>query len=398
MGARLLQEWLVAPLADRAAIEARLDAVGELLDEHGLRQELREQPRRGVRPAAADRPRQHRPGVAARPGRRRPHPAPAAAHQGQGHGPACRPCCATWRSRLELCPDLREALDAALVDEPPLSPREGGVIRRGYDAELDELHAIARGGKEWIARFQADEITPHRHPQPEGRLQPGLRLLHRDHPHPRQQDPAGLPAQADAQERRALHHAGAEGVRGEGPDGRGEDPPARVRAVPGAARPGGGADAAGCCRRPRCWPRSTCWPPWPSWPSSRQYCRPELCDEPMLEIARRPASGARPDAAAGDVRAQRRAAGRRTTGTLLAHHRTRTWPARAIFIRQVALLTLLAQMGSFVPARQARIGIADRIFTRVGASDELSRGAEHVHGGDDRGGQHPQQRHGRAAW
>ena len=44
-------------------------------------------------------------------------------------------------ARLELCPDLREALDAALVDEPPLSPREGGVIRRGYDAELDELHA-----------------------------------------------------------------------------------------------------------------------------------------------------------------------------------------------------------------------------------------------------------------
>src|SRR5213079_554581 len=44
------------------------------------------------------------------------------------------------------------------------------------------------------------------------------------------------------------------------------------------------------------------------------------------------------------------------------------------YIRQVALITLMAQMGSFVPARQAKIGIADRIFTRVGASDELSRG------------------------
>src|SRR5207249_8579509 len=62
-------------------------------------------------------------------------------------------------SRLELCPDLREALDAALVDDPPLSPREGGIIRRGYDSELDELHAIAKGGKEWITRFQAEEIT-----------------------------------------------------------------------------------------------------------------------------------------------------------------------------------------------------------------------------------------------
>src|SRR5260370_20441603 len=46
---------------------------------------------------------------------------------------------------------------------------------------------------------------------------------------------------------------------------------------------------------------------------------------------------------------------------------------KSVYLRQVALLTLMAQMGSFVPARQARIGLADRIFTRVGASDELSR-------------------------
>src|SRR5207248_1135745 len=56
-------------------------------------------------------------------------------------------------SRLELCPDLREVLDAALADDPPLSPREGGVIRRGYDAALDDLHTTASGGKDWIARF-----------------------------------------------------------------------------------------------------------------------------------------------------------------------------------------------------------------------------------------------------
>src|SRR5205814_7063074 len=59
---------------------------------------------------------------------------------------------------LELCPDLREALDAALVDDPPMNPREGGLIREGHDAELDELRGIARGGKEWIARFQTSEI------------------------------------------------------------------------------------------------------------------------------------------------------------------------------------------------------------------------------------------------
>src|SRR6185436_3091526 len=61
-------------------------------------------------------------------------------------------------SRLELCPDLREALDSALADDLPNTPREGGVIRRGYDADLDELHGIASSGKEWIANFQADEV------------------------------------------------------------------------------------------------------------------------------------------------------------------------------------------------------------------------------------------------
>src|SRR5262249_45415372 len=58
-----------------------------------------------------------------------------------------------------LCPDLREALDAALVDDPPLSPKEGGLIKDGYNAELDELRRTARDGKEWIAQYQAKEIT-----------------------------------------------------------------------------------------------------------------------------------------------------------------------------------------------------------------------------------------------
>src|SRR5262249_61014026 len=61
-------------------------------------------------------------------------------------------------TRLELCPDLREALEAALVEEPPLSAKEGGVIRRGYHGELDELHDVAKGGKEWIIRYQAVEM------------------------------------------------------------------------------------------------------------------------------------------------------------------------------------------------------------------------------------------------
>jgi len=57
---------------------------------------------------------------------------------------------------------------------------------------------------------------------------------------------------------------------------------------------------------------------------------------------------------------------------------------KSTYIRQVALITLLAQAGSFVPAREATIGIADRIFRpRGGQPTELSRGPKHVHGRDD---------------
>ena len=92
--------------------------------DHALRRDLRQALAEVARPAAADVARQHRPGLAARPGRRRPHAAAAAA--GQGEVTARRAALLTeLEGRLELCPELRTALDTALVDEPPLSPRKG---------------------------------------------------------------------------------------------------------------------------------------------------------------------------------------------------------------------------------------------------------------------------------
>lgn len=57
---------------------------------------------------------------------------------------------------------------------------------------------------------------------------------------------------------------------------------------------------------------------------------------------------------------------------------------KSTYIRQIAPITLMAQLGSYVPARLARIGLADRIFARVGASDELSARPEYVYGRDGR--------------
>jgi DNA mismatch repair protein MutS len=106
--------------------------------------------------------------------------------------------------------------------------------------------------------------------------------------------------------------------------------------------------------------------------ASRQYCRPELCDEPVLEIH----EGRHP------VLDQSLPPGTLVPNDArLGPEDGRLWlitgpnlSGKSTFIRQVALLTLMAQMGSFVPARKARVGIADRVFTRVGASDDLGRG------------------------
>ncbi|MGH9677997.1 MAG: DNA mismatch repair protein MutS, partial [Candidatus Acidiferrum sp.] len=158
MGARMIGEWLLAPLVDAAAINARLDAVGELLREHALREDLR-----GGLSSAADLQR-----LTARvsTGRATPRDLAAVART-LALLPRIKARIAARESRLlreleerlDLSADLREDIERTLVDEPPLSAREGGIIRPGHDGELDELRDISRDGKAWIARFQADEIT-----------------------------------------------------------------------------------------------------------------------------------------------------------------------------------------------------------------------------------------------
>jgi len=104
----------------------------------------------------------------------------------------------------------------------------------------------------------------------------------------------------------------------------------------------------------------------------RNYCRPEVTEEQELEIL----DGRHPvldmvtpdgDFVPNDVMCDdERGKILLITGPNMS--------GKSTFIRQVALLTLMTQIGSFIPARQARIGLVDRIFTRVGASDELARG------------------------
>jgi DNA mismatch repair protein MutS len=369
MGARLLQEWIVTPLAERSAIEARLDAVGEFGGEHALRQDLR-----GGLGEAFDLPR-----LTARISTGRAGPRDLAAvgrtlrllPRIKAKVTARRaPLLRDLESRLELCPDLRELLDAALVDEPPLSPREGGVIRRGYDTALDELHAIASGGKDWIARFQAQEIRrtaipslkvgfnkvfgyyieiTHAHaakvPSDYQRKQTLKNAERYITPDLKEYEEKVLTAEEKIHEREYELFSGLRNRVAEQTDRLLQTAEVLATLDVLAAL----AELAG----------------------SGHYCRPQLSDEPVLEIS----DGRHPvldqmlppgTFVPNDLHMGPEA------GTLLLI----TGPnmaGKSVYIRQAALLTLMAQMGSFVPAGQARIGLADRIFTRVGASDELSR-------------------------
>ncbi len=370
MGARLLLDWIVSPLADRAGIEARLDAVGELREEQSLRQELRENLGSGSdlqRLTARVSTGRASPRDLAAVGRTlRLLPRIKAKVTARKAALLCE-----LESRLELCPDLRELLDAALVDDPPPNPREGGVIKPGHDAGLDELRAIAKGGKEWIARFQAQEITR----TGISSLKVGFNQVFGYYIEVTHTHVSKIPA--DYQRKQTLKNA----ERYITPELKEHEEKVltaeekllqREFELFTALRNQVAAQTSRLMQTAEVLAMLDVLASLAELAASRQYCRPGLCDEPILEIS----DGRHPvldqtlppgtfvpnDVALGGE------AGKLwlITGPNMA--------GKSTYIRQIALITLMAQMGSFVPARQARVGIADRIFTRVGASDELSRG------------------------
>jgi DNA mismatch repair protein MutS len=369
MGARLLHDWLLSPLAERAGIEARLDAVAELLDEHGVCEELRAALRQSLD--------LQRLTARVSTGRASPRDLAAVAQtlallpriKTPVAGRQCR-LLQDLESRLELCPDLREMLEQALVDDPPPTAKEGGILRRGYDAELDELHAIATSGKQWITQFQAREITrtginslkvgfnqvfgyyieithahSHRIPTDYQRKQTLKNAERYITPELKEYEEKVLTAQDKIYQREyELFVQLRERVAAE--TGRLLQTAEVLAALDVLA--GLAALAA-----------------------ERSYCRPELDDEPVLVVR----DGRHP------VLDQTLPPGTFVPNDVVmgpedGYFLLVTGPnmgGKSVYLRQAALITLLAQMGSFVPARSARVGLSDRIFTRVGASDELTR-------------------------
>ncbi len=121
-------------------------------------------------------------------------------------------------AQLDLCPELRAMLESALDETCPLNARDGGFVRSGYSAAIDECRELMVGGKQWMARYQAEQIEATGITSAQGWLQQRLWLLPGSNPRSPRQSAGPLHSQANAQECRAVHHARAERVRREGAD------------------------------------------------------------------------------------------------------------------------------------------------------------------------------------
>ncbi len=370
MGARKLARWLSSPLRSLPEITARLDAVEELVGGGVLREALTEAAKgvsdlerlcgrlslgagnaRDLRALATS--------LAA---------LPVLADRLS----ACRSALlGALVSPLRALPELTDLLGRAVVDEPPITLKDGGLIRPGYDRELDELVEISTTGKDVLLRIEARErertgisslkvrynkvfgyyleVTRSnldRVPEDYIRRQTTVGSERFVTPELKEYEEKVLTAE---EKRCALELRIFEELR------------ARVVAQASAIR--AAADAVATCDALLSFARCA---------AEMGYVRPEVDESDTLEIT----DGRHPvvermlshgDFVPNDLRLDRRDAQILIiTGPNMA--------GKSTVMRQVALTVLLAQAGSFVPARRARVGVCDRVFTRVGASDNLARG------------------------
>ena len=376
MGARLLSDWLANPLTDVGAINARLDAVAELHGDPSLAAALRES-LRGIYDVQR---------LLARvtTGRATPRdlsfvartlsalPKVKAKLTGRS---AAR--LAQLEGRIDLCADVRGRLETALEEECPLAARDGGYIRTGFNTELDEQRVMMQGGKQWIAQYQAEavertgianikigfnkvfgyylEVThAHRDKIPEDfiRKQTLKNAERYITPELKEHEEKVLAAEERVKD---LEY----------------DIFVELRELVAMAAPRLQATAMALAE-------IDVLASLAELARARNYVRPEISAEPGLEIVggRHPVLDiTEPEGTfvPNDTACQG-GGGKAEGGSAILLITGPNMAGKSTYIRQVALLTLLGQMGSFVPASKAKIGVADRIFARVGASDDLARG------------------------
>jgi len=370
MGGRLLRRRLLQPLMDVAGVQRRLDQVEALLGATIPRGDLRD--------ALADLHDLERLATRVASGYATPRdlgalrgslevvPRVRKAAMSVGEGPV-----SDLASGLEELPELRELLQQALVDNPPAQVAKGGIIRGGYSEQLDEIIAGVKGSKDWIAKLQDVERT-----------RTGIRSLRVGYNKVFGYYIEVSKANADLvpedyQRKQTLANAERfiteelkryeemvlsadekiQALEEELFDVLKDRVAEQVTRLMGTARTAAKLDVAASMAEVA---------------ARRGYTRPEVDGSSVVKIR----DGRHPvletlmpegefvpndsDLDGSDIQIVL------ITGPNMA--------GKSTYMRQVALIVIMAQMGSYVPAVRARVGMVDRVFTRVGASDDLARG------------------------
>ncbi|MFM2295310.1 MAG: hypothetical protein RLZZ350_1723 [Verrucomicrobiota bacterium] len=292
-------------------------------------------------------------------------------------------------SQLAESPDLIELVARAIVDEPPLAIKEGGLIRDGFDTNLDELRNAQRGGKDWIAKLQADEIAA----TGIGSLKVRFNSVFGYYIEITKSNLDRVPAHYI---RKQTVANGERYITPELKDMEGKILGAEERSVKleyelfQRVREEVLAQMARIQQTATALAQLDVLSSFAETARLHNYIRPHVGDEAVLQIrdGRHPvleqqlveerfvpndtglASIGRADLPVSPDAQQRVP----TTNPQIVLITGPNMAGKSTYIRQVALLTLLAHTGSFVPAAEARIDLVDRIFTRIGASDDLARG------------------------
>jgi len=370
MGKRLMRQWVSKPLLDIGAINKRQDGVANLLQEGMLRAELRS----SLRPLA-DLERLTNRVVA---GHTLPHDLTAVRHtlrilpkihalfQDGDKNQALQDIL----KHLHLCPDELNLLESAISDDPPATLQNTGMIRAGFSAELDNVIEASRHAREWIANLEAVE-----------RERTGIKTLKVGYNkvfgyYIEVSSGAAGNVPADYIRKQTLvnneRFITPEMKEYEALVLNAED---RIHEIEVRLFRQVCAQVAQSSQflleSARCLAELDVLASLAEVASRNSYIRPVVTDDTTLEIhdSRHPVvemalHGERfvPNDAIFE------------SGELVRIITGPNMSGKSTFLRQVALIVLMAQMGSYVPASSARIGLVDRIFTRIGAQDEIFAG------------------------
>jgi DNA mismatch repair protein MutS len=378
MGGRLLRQWLLSPLRDPAAVNARLDAVEVNVRDGRGRARLREA-LDGVRDverlagrAAAGRATPRELGALRDSFQRLPDVA-GALNQLAGsplpHG-GRSVALAQAADELDLLADLSTQLAAALTERLPATLGDGGVIRPGYDTELDELRLLRDGGRQYIASLQQRERERTGIPS----LKVGFNKVFGYYLEVTHTHTSRVPA--DYERRQTLSTA-ERYVTPELKDyearvlGAEERMGIREAELFGALRGLVAQAIERVQRTARVLARLDVWAGLADCAVAGRYVRPEITDrfDLTLKQSRHPVIERmmqRESFIPNDARFTESERVALVTGPNMA--------GKSTILRQIGLCVVLAQIGSFVPAAEASVGAVDRLFTRVGASDNLAGG------------------------